>query len=255
VSLRILAIETSSEACSVALAIEQEVYEHYQLAPREHTRLVLPMIKQSLDEHQLTFDDLDAIAFAAGPGAFTGLRIAAGVTQGLAYAAEKPVIKVSTLQILALQRALEHHAESTTQSSLPCYILTAIDARMNEVYWALFRYDAGVLTEVCNEQVCTPEQVDISSFLQSQQVDMSGSESKFPVLCAGSGWEFEDRMPNAVQAVVRLTKEDKIMLPRAGMVARLAIEKWNKKEIWSAEQAIPCYIRDRVTWKKLPGKE
>ncbi len=233
----LLAIDTSSEACSVAIAIDRVVYECFELAPRAHTRLLLPMIQKMLAEHQLDFKDLDAIAFGAGPGAFTGLRIAAGVTQGLAYAAKKPVIKVSTLAALALEKVY-----LATQAS---YVLPAIDARMDEVYWSLLKVENGRVSTICPEQVSKPEAMQVTL----------GACIDGPVLAAGSGWQFKDRMPEWIQSQVQVVAKDTGMLPRAGMIARVALANTNESDWLSPEQAIPSYVRNTVTWKKLPGRE
>ena len=127
--MKILAIDTSTEACSAALLIDGDLQGVYKLAPREHSLLILKMIDGLLSDAGITVSELDAIAFGRGPGSFMGLRIAAGVVQGIAYAHELPVIPVSTLKAIA-QRASE---ETRHQ-----HVLAAIDARMDEVYWAAY---------------------------------------------------------------------------------------------------------------------
>lgn len=244
----ILALDTSSDACSVALSIQdsdgrQEIDEQFERAPRIHTRLLLPMINQLLDKHKLSFSDLDAIAFGAGPGSFTGLRIAAGVTQGLAYAAGKPVIKVSTLDALAFEKA------QTIQSS--CLVLPAIDARMDEIYWSLLQFDpdsntdSGMrITTLCQEQVGKPEDMQVS--LDEQQAGA--------VYAVGSGWSYQEKMPASLR-FISVNVDDIERLPKAGFIARLAQHKFKNRDVVGAAEAIPNYLRDKVTWKKLPGRE
>ncbi|MCW8941987.1 MAG: tRNA (adenosine(37)-N6)-threonylcarbamoyltransferase complex dimerization subunit type 1 TsaB, partial [Gammaproteobacteria bacterium] len=132
--MKILAIDTATEACSAALYIESEapdagITSEYQLAPREHSRLILKMIDRLLSQAGIAVAELDAIAFGRGPGSFMGLRIAAGVVQGIAFAHDIPVIPVSTLKTIA-QRAYELTGSKN--------VLAAIDARMDEVYWAKY---------------------------------------------------------------------------------------------------------------------
>ena len=151
--MKLLAIDTSTEACSAAVLIDGEIRERYRLAPREHTHLILPMIDELLRESDLKVGGLDAVAFGRGPGAFTGLRIAAGVVQGIAFGADLPVVPVSSLAALAQGGYRETGA---------CRVLAAIDARIQEVYWAACEFDdAGQLQMIGDEVVCSPEQVPI----------------------------------------------------------------------------------------------
>ena len=130
---RILAIETSSAACSAALSVDGEVVERDALAPRQHAALILPMIESLLAESGCAVGELDAIAFGRGPGSFTGVRIAASIVQGIAFAADLPVIPVSTLAALAFGAMRE--------SSVP-RVIAALDARREEVYWACYERTA-----------------------------------------------------------------------------------------------------------------
>src|SRR5690606_41346453 len=125
----LLALDTATEACSVALLHEGRVLSRYEVAPRLHAQRLLPMVQEVLDEAGIAIAALDAIAFGRGPGAFTGVRIAIGVVQGLAFALDRPVLPVSNLAVLA-QRA---HRESGASQ-----VAAAIDARMDEIYWGCF---------------------------------------------------------------------------------------------------------------------
>ena len=124
--MKILALDTSTEACSAALLIDTEIHQRYEVAPREHGALILPMIETLLSEAGCAPTQLDALAFGRGPGAFVGVRIATGVAQGIAFAADLPVIPVSSLAAMA--QSVEHGN-----------VYSAIDARMNEVYWGAYR--------------------------------------------------------------------------------------------------------------------
>jgi tRNA threonylcarbamoyladenosine biosynthesis protein TsaB len=242
----ILALDTSSDACSVALSFLghdgcQKIDEQFERAPRIHARLLLPMINELLEKHKLSFSDLDVIAFGAGPGSFTGLRIAAGVTQGLAYAAKKPVIKISTLEALAFEKALSSQSASV--------VLPAIDARMNEIYWSLLQFDPTLegemtITTLCEEQVCQPG--DMLLTLEAHQMDQ--------LQAVGSGWLYQDKMPSPLQTI-QVNDNALESVPRAGVIARLAQHKLKNNDTFDATNAIPNYLRDKVTWKKLPGRE
>ena len=151
--MKILAIETATEACSAALLIDGKIIERYQVQPRMHSQLILPMMNELLAEAGVALTALDAIAFGRGPGAFTGVRIAVGVAQGAAFAADLPVVPVSTLAALA-QRGFR---ESGGRRLLPAY-----DARMQEVYWAAYEVDAqGLVSIRVADEVSAPDQVTL----------------------------------------------------------------------------------------------
>jgi tRNA threonylcarbamoyl adenosine modification protein YeaZ len=135
--MKILAIETATEACSAALVQDGNVIERYVVAPREHNRLILSMIEAVLAEAGVGRTQIDAVAFGRGPGSFTGLRIAAGVTQGIAYGLDCPVLPVSTLAALAFQSFEEAAGEG---------VYACLDARMGEIYGGLFRRGQAFLT-------------------------------------------------------------------------------------------------------------
>ena len=138
--------DTATEACSVALLHDGKVTSHYEVIPRLHAQKLLPMIKQLLEDAGTTLAAVDAIG--RGPGAFTGVRIAIGVVQGLAFALERPVLPVSNLAVLA-QRALREHGASQ--------VAAAIDARMDEVYWGCYCETAGEMRLVGTEAVLAPK--------------------------------------------------------------------------------------------------
>jgi tRNA threonylcarbamoyladenosine biosynthesis protein TsaB len=224
--MKLLAIETATEACSAALYLDGEVVERYQMAPREHTALILPMVDGLLAEAGLAPAQLDAIAFGCGPGAFTGVRIATGVVQGIAFALELPVVPVSTLATLA-QGARREFSWSR--------VAAAIDARMGEVYWGAFVDDGeGLMRSVDEEQVIAPEQVPLLE---------GGSWHGI-----GSGWQ-----SYAIELVHRQGVEviDAIgdYYPHAQDVATLAVAAYGRGEAVAAEQALPHYLRDQVAQK------
>jgi tRNA threonylcarbamoyladenosine biosynthesis protein TsaB len=222
---KILALDTSTDACSVALNIEGEVREDFRVIPRQHTQQLLPMIETMMADAGLKISQLDAIAFGRGPGSFAGIRIATGVTQGLAYAADIPVLPISTLEALALG------AHKKTQA---IHVVAALDARMNEIYVAAYDFDAaGNLTVVLDEQVCAP--ADLALDEQSR-------------LAIGSGWRYVDDMSDAVQNSISVA--DELYYPSAGDMLKLAENALLEGKAVNAAEALPVYLRDEVAWKK-----
>ncbi len=227
---RILAIETATEACSVALLQNGDLEERYEVAPRRHAALLLPAVESLLTTAGLTLNGLDALAFGCGPGSFTGLRIAAGVTQGLAFGADLPVVPVSTLAALA---------QGTVEQQGVDAVLAALDARMNEVYWGAFRCDeTGLVCPLGEEVVCLPQRVPVPA---------AGHW-----VGAGSGWEkYADVLaPRCAVASEDIYRDQK---PHAADVARLAARAFRQGNVVSAEQAVPVYLRDNIASK--PGSQ
>lgn len=226
--MKLLAIDTSTDACSAAVLISGEVRERFELAPRAHSALVLPMVKSLLAEAGLAVAQLDAIAFGCGPGSFTGVRIAAGVTQGIAFGADLPVIPVSTLATLA-QGACDDLGLT--------HVLATLDARMHEVYWgAYLRGDDGAVHLQGEEGVYAPDQVPVPE--------------PAPWIGVGSGWLGYDAVLRAhLPGLIVATHAQRH--PRARDVARLGAHGLQHGHTVSAEQALPVYLRNEVTWKKV----
>ncbi|WP_417529784.1 tRNA (adenosine(37)-N6)-threonylcarbamoyltransferase complex dimerization subunit type 1 TsaB [Marinobacter lipolyticus] len=231
--MKLLALDTSSEGCSAALLVNGSVTERFDLAPRGHTRLLMPMIRELLAEQNLTPMDLDALAFARGPGSFTGLRIATGVIQGLAWGLEIPVIPVSSLATVALG-AIESFNVAEGDG-----VAVAFDARMGEVYWGCFQSREGLPVPVAAERVCSPVAVSLPP--------MDGCW-----FGGGQGWQLREQMPQSLVSAV--SQIDDTLVPRARCVARLAHHDLAAGGGVSAAEAQPVYVRDEVTWKKLPGR-
>jgi tRNA threonylcarbamoyladenosine biosynthesis protein TsaB len=221
----LLALDTSTEACSVALLRNDAISERYIEAPREHMLRLLPMVDELLTEQQLQLRDLDGIVFTRGPGSFTGLRITLGVVQGLAFGANLPVLPVSTLAVLAQTAA--------TTALAGRFILSAIDARMDEVYCAWFEVGSDGLVRACSEErVCAPEAVSLIP-------------TDAPWLGVGSGWNYIARLPAAGRGDIVADA-----LPRAAAALRLALPRWQAGERHAVEQVAPVYLRDDVAWPK-----
>ncbi|AWB67857.1 tRNA (adenosine(37)-N6)-threonylcarbamoyltransferase complex dimerization subunit type 1 TsaB [Saccharobesus litoralis] len=230
---KILAIDTSTEACSVALVDGQNVLANrYEVCPREHNKKVLVMTQQVLDEAQVSLDAVDFIAYGAGPGSFTGVRITAGIVQGLAFGAKKPVIGVSSLAAMAHQMYRLHNAKN---------VIAAIDARMSEIYLGVYRVKSLGLVEPIEDEKVTPPEGGLSHFNQSDEWHGTGT-----------GWQtYRDELTCQVKVVV----DDETLFPNAIDIALLALEKANKGQQQSAEHVVPTYLRNDVAWKKMPGRE
>lgn len=221
--MNILAIEAATEACSAALLFDNNMTERYQLAPRQQSELILPMVDELMSKAGLSAVQLDAIAFGRGPGAFTGVRLAAAVTQGIAFATGLPVIPVSTLAAMAEYTFLQHNTE---------YVYTAIDARMKEIYWAVFGKRQDNLIEIQAESVIAPEQVEITG--------------QFPGIGVGSGWvTYHDVLTEKLGTQLVGIEPD--VFPRASSIARLGARLLEQDGAVLADQAIPVYLRNKVT--------
>ncbi len=222
--MKLLALETATEACSVALWLEGELLERHQVAPRRHAALLLPLAEQLLAEGGVSLGALDALAFGRGPGGFTGLRIAAGAAQGMAVAGGLPVVPVSTLATLAQGCHRRTGADS---------VLAALDARMGEVYWGLFRCgEAGMMEAAGEEAVCPPEAI---------------SPPPMPVTAGcGSGWErYRASLGERLGSPPAILEPE--ALPRAADLARLAVAAFESGIALEPGQAQPCYLRNQVT--------
>ena len=218
--MKLLAIDTSTEACSAALHIGGETMARYEFAPRCHAELILPMVDQLLAEAQIKLSGLDAIAFGRGPGSFTGVRIATGVAQGLAFSVGLPLIPVSSLATLA--QSVNGQAE---------HIASIIDARMEEVYYGLFR-SSDIVAPVGEESVIAPEHI------------ITGDcPNCFGI---GSGWA---RYADILQYVFmgRLAGYSADRYPHARDMVPLALRAFRNGELKAPEDAAPVYLRNRVT--------
>ena len=246
-NLTLLALDTSTEACSVALLYNGEKTYLNELAQRTHAKRILPMVDEILTDSGLKLNQLDALAFGCGPGSFTGVRVGAAIAQGLALGADLPVIPISNLTAMA-QAAFElYQAEN---------VAAAIDARMNEVYFSqLVREkkctDFGqffVWKNLIPEQVCSPEKA-LVQLANSTALNIARSTATSTALRVGTGWN-----AYAQFATKGLTGSD-IELPDARYMLELARVEWLQQKTISALEIEPIYLRNEVTWKKLAGRE
>ncbi|KLD71966.1 tRNA (adenosine(37)-N6)-threonylcarbamoyltransferase complex dimerization subunit type 1 TsaB [Xanthomonas pisi] len=219
--MNVLAFETSTEACSVALHVGGRVIERFELAPRRHAELALPWAEQLLAEAGITRRQLDAIAVGRGPGAFTGVRLAIGIAQGIALGLDRPVLAVSTLQVLALRAP----AQAT-------HVLACIDARMGEVYAGVFvRRGDGVL-ELMPEVVCTPDTLIVPDTAHRFAGVGTG-------LAAADGLLLQ-------RFAAQLSSVDASALPHAADLLTLAVPALQRGEGVAPERVEPAYLRDNV---------
>jgi len=224
--MKLLALDTSTEACSVAIWIDGQVHERFDLG-QHHSELILARVQQVLAETGVTLKQLDAVAFSRGPGSFTSLRIGTGVVQGLAFGANLPVVAVSSLAVLA-------------QGVDVPKVLAAFDARMNQVYWGAFaRNEKGLMELQGEEIVVAPAAVP--------PPEGSGWVG------AGSGWD-------QYAAVLTAHLSDRVsawheqVFPKARYVAELGLESLKAGQTVTAEHALPIYVRDEVAAKMKSAK-
>jgi len=224
--LKLLAIETATDACSCALVLGEEREQRFEVAPRRHSGLVLGMASELLDRAGMSLSALDAIAFGRGPGSFTGVRIATAVAQGLGLAADLPLVPVSSLAALALAAARRGGGGA---------VLAAFDARMDEVYWGAFdtRDPAAALPDG-EERVVPPACVPLPA--------------RGGWLGAGEGWSVHgDVLLTRLQGLVDAV--DAQARPGAMEVAALAVGELRAGRACAPQLARPVYLRDRVTRK------
>jgi len=221
--MKLLALDTSTEACSAALLLDHDIHERFEIAPGAHSRLILPMIEDLCTQAGVQLQDMDALVFGRGPGSFTGVRIAASVVQGLAFGADLPVIPVSTLAALA-QGAWQLHQWPR--------VLAALDARMGEVYWGAFeRGDDGVMRAVQDECVMAPDQVTLP---------VTGEWHG-----AGPGWAAYAAVLHA-RCGERMVRADDQLFPRAAYLLPIAAAEFQRGAVVTADHALPVYLRDQV---------
>ncbi|MEI7838897.1 MAG: tRNA (adenosine(37)-N6)-threonylcarbamoyltransferase complex dimerization subunit type 1 TsaB [Methylococcaceae bacterium] len=221
--MKLLALDTSTEACSAALFIDGEIRQRFEITPKAHTKLLLPMIESLLAEAELKLSQLDALAFGCGPGSFTGLRIATGVVQGLAFGADLPVVPVSTLAALA-------------QNRLPKLAFVATDARIGEIFWGVYQRNADGFMELVGKEAVLP--VEKIEFPQKSALGM------------GSGWRvYKDELLLKTEGFVTQIESD--VLPQSSTIAELGVYGFQRGLGVAAEFAQPVYLRDKVAQTEI----
>jgi tRNA threonylcarbamoyladenosine biosynthesis protein TsaB len=225
--LKILALDTATENCSAALWINGSLLQREAEAERGHAELILTMIDELLKESATRLSDLTAVAFGRGPGSFTGVRLAASVTQGLAFGAGVPVVPVSDLRAVAQRVATQ-------------YVLVCNDARMQEVYWGCFEQGPdGLMQPTGDERVNKPSEVNLPLAWAGKNI-------------AGAGRGFAAYTLLQERLADQLSNIEPAVLPRAREVVLLAVEEVRGGRLQPPESAVPTYIRNDVAKPRAP---
>lgn len=223
-----LAIETSTSACSVALKIDGATHQLYEEGNNLHSKRLLAMVDELLKKYGVSFKQIELIAAGIGPGAFTGLRIGVGVTQGLAYSHNIPVLGVSSLQALA-------HSQTIMPNE---FLVAALDARMSEMYWAVFRQNKSTLA---HEAYClsTPQKMSLrDEILQSSTIFV------------GNAWSiYSEQFSKQISGV--LDKANVInLLPQAVNLIEYVCSQKEELDLKNCFELSPLYIRNDIAKKK-----
>jgi tRNA threonylcarbamoyladenosine biosynthesis protein TsaB len=220
--MKLLAIDTTTDACSIALQVDEEINEWHHVEARAHTRILVPMIRKVLEKARLRSSELDAVVLGNGPGSFIGMRISASVAQGFCFAAGLSLVPVSSLAAIALQVILENEADR---------VAVAQDARMDEVYFASYRRDVDGLPAAEREEQIVP--VTENDLLAGRGWT-----------AAGGGWE---RYPQLAAAnASQLSHISNVRLPRARFLLPLAVRDLQNGLAIVPQELSPAYLRTKV---------
>ncbi len=236
--MNLLALDTSSDACSVALMVDGNMIHDHQLAVRKHTELILPMVDGIMSDAELQISDLDGIVYGRGPGSFTGVRVSVSLTQGLALGADIGVLGISSLQAVA-QSCLREHDDKQ--------VLSCIDARMNEVYFCCYQSTAdGLMDALIDEQLCAPSAIfKLSKLATSHKQPTSRTTEWVAFRWAGSG---ADRYAGEITPALNLSGGQirTGCLPQARDLLSLALPFARSGSWQDPAMALPCYLRNKV---------
>jgi tRNA threonylcarbamoyladenosine biosynthesis protein TsaB len=232
-----LAIDASTEACSVALQVNGKIYSRYDLCPQSHSLQLLPMVDEVLTEAGIKISQCDGLIFGRGPGSFTGVRIGVGVAQGLAFSANIPAFGVSSLQAMAQLAFIKGNVGEESG------VIAAIDARMGEVYNCYYTLDENnIMQPQCAEAVTPPENL-------AQHFSDVIHKAEYGV---GTAW---DAYSEQLSSLKSNANTPDVLFPSAQAMLAIGIPSLEQGKGVAAEDAQPVYVRDTVSWKKLPGKE
>ena len=241
--MRLLAIDSATEFCSAALSNETKIISRGEELPRQHSQVLLPYVNELLNEAGVTLKELNGIVVSQGPGSFTGVRIGASIAQGLAFSQNLPMVQVSTLAALAQACYRRHGA---TQ------VIAAIDARMGEVYCGTYRLIEGLMQLEGEEIVCAP--ADVRDRLPiSENTSYDEQDQGRAWTTCGTGWEtYAETLTEALAGVP--LQSSQVRLPHAVDMLVLARPIFAAGEAIGAMDLSPNYLRNEVTWQKLPGR-
>jgi tRNA threonylcarbamoyladenosine biosynthesis protein TsaB len=231
----LLALDTSTDACSVALWCDGTLHSRYEIAPRQHSQRLFTMLQELLPSGRLREQGIDAVAFGQGPGSFTGLRVCASAVQGLCFANELPAIAVNTLTAQAYTALREGLVQPGD------YLLSTLDAQIGELYWSL-----------C---LLTDEGVEVVQAARVARPENCAIPGDSEVIAVGSGLSHQARLPAVLRA--RVVAAHPALLPQARDLLLPAERSWETGDTLTADAVCPVYVRDEISWKKLPeqGKQ
>jgi tRNA threonylcarbamoyladenosine biosynthesis protein TsaB len=225
----ILALDTSTDACSVAWRCGNEVSNRFQLIPRQHNHRLFEMLGELFPDGAVNAH-IHMLAYGQGPGSFTGLRIAASAVQGLGYALGVPVAGISTLACLA-QGALRRGVVAEGE-----HVLALLDARINEVYWGLYRFEQGLAVACVEDQVSAPG-------------DLPADLLKQPAVAMGSGLSYLESLPAELREAISRSVADQ--WPDSVDLLPLADREAAQGATLEAAAVQPVYLRNEIHWKKI----
>lgn len=223
--MRILAIDTSTSWCSVALSFDEQLIHRHELIGSGASQYLLPWINGLLQQANLKLSELDAIAVGVGPGAFTGVRLAVAVTQGLAIGANLPVIPVSSLDAMAMQ--VLHSEAFQTKAKSNAHYLVALDARMGEVYWACYQANTPI-----------PKRLEHITVSSPQSINLAGIE-----YIAGNALQ---EYPEHLGSLLSEDCMDRQLVPNALGILQCAKPQYEAGKMIVVDQLEPVYIRNKV---------
>ncbi len=223
----------------MALQVGTDVFARFEICPQQHSQRILPMVKDVCTEAKIALQQVDTIGFGQGPGSFTGVRIAMATVQGLAFALETPVVGVSTLAAMAYESLSLQNIDGAC-----AYV--AIDARMNEVYFAAYQWQQGAMYPCHKEEVLAPH-------IAAERVTRMVAENTLsPATAAGTGWDAYAELTALYEHTVKVPS---ITLPNAKFMLPFVANAVEQGQACSIMDVEAVYLRDTVTWKKLPGRE
>ena len=222
--MKLLAIETSTQACSLALKIGQTLVERHVVQAKIHTKILIPGIQEMLAEHNINISDLDAIVLGNGPGSFIGMRIGASVAQGLAFAAGLGIVPISSLAAVAAE-AMDGNDDE--------YVAVCQDARMSEVYLGCYRRgQSGLPVPLMDEAIFPATHLEALDAIADRWVAAGGGWQRYPIL--------------AEQHRENLSRVSVLELPRARHLIGLAIEQIGRDGTVAPAELQPAYLRHQV---------